>query len=1521
MASVCDVIAALDKFELSLIEKQWTDDIWISEFTTCPDDLPEEFSDKFSPLSYCDIVQVIEDADKIINLWLTASVDASTLINDADTSNSSFSNTSLSPSWTLLQEVNYKNLLALLYYYACKGQINNQDNNMVHTCMKATNFYFTLLTIPGSDIYKIFHISLFEKCLETLAMHKFLEIATGRKIKKSRSARKSEDMSSDDEFLEMDETLTLSQQQTVVKQLNCLMSTFQQFVNKFSFKKHPEALNMTLQILADLTRLERNSNLHEFSTNNTITSFVPLSRNAYLTMKGLCSNFHGRISEIIRLVLFHLVPNLTSVGGLSNPEFNKFTQKELTNIRSIAVSFITENIIPIGDDASLGLKILVQQLCYNMIDRADYRSKATDMVLTILCKLPTELYYSLIKWIFRMSMMEGAHHRVISLELLSKLIFMKPGSNEVTKLTDSQFQHIESQLQCSENISAGRSEIHQKTDYTTNISQEPIVSFSQPVNYVPLEFRRTMLAIIIDRIRDEAAIVRTRALSILAEIIANKTSQALQMILRDLFIYPYSDMNAINLSNCDKENEFLKWKTFVGYLDKIQDADITKHMFPGARVIINKVFEKCLDERVNVRKAALQVISSLFKFSSKWMTSEALALFGKHCRDPALSIRKDMINSVTELMLFFPDHEPVMDLWVEEVVPLLMDREIKVQEQALQIFTNVILSKIKAFKDIKSHADELPWKILDKIAKQNKRSFFMAACTLWSESGQFNQSIVTTLKSHIGTLNEGPAWMFLACMSEYFDIEKPNFVMEYYLDVISKDIGDKNRSYFALLTLSTSWQKLPREKMEILQLEMYNKLKSYTVNPTFVTLTVEIVAGITVYIAEDELSGKKEVAKWGIEMIQDCETHIENCLKDKTRDCPNCINILALLGALVPICPDKIKNPTFTMLFNFLMESSSGGSAFDRKMCAITVITVSKMALHNDHFARSLVSGLAQLLSQSSDPIVLNNVIVAIADIGESYASLIEPVIPFICIWLKSKHQSLKEITMVLLIELLQEDYLKARDVLVFHLLTMVNEKNPWLVNMVKYYFTNSLLARNPYKMYQLLLPALFHFNNYTSHPDYPKLDMTDAEWQAFDMSGPENHSLRMNIYKFMLLNVPYMVKMKCLHFVCTVVLNGVADSIINIKGKNGEQLLFDALCVLTLPEIKLEYNDLVKGKNDDGEEEDDQKQMPLCKLVKQMFTAVQKKEIIETIIPICCKLKKKLLLDNKRLLPYLRKFIRELVKDYKSEINEIFKEDKQFGIEILHELNTTRSDNGENEDDDDDRGYVQPAVTNENLEKSNVDVPVSDTNANEVVSSSNHSGNLSRVDEEQRVLNSPETVDPGPSVRSKTAEPPQKEPGSSGSATEPISVPPVAPSTSLRRSSHSNSESDECGEGETNSKMNSDQRKKAVNNKQKTEVKVLIERLSPKYLQKLEKTRSKRNLEEENLMKSAVENIILPPPVKGNVKNKKNSLLNTRSANIQSPITPMMSDKKELLTSTPLVVIGNPNFDVDMSSVVDESS
>lgn len=79
------------------------------------------------------------------------------------------------------------------------------------------------------------------------------------------------------------------------------------------------------------------------------------------------------------------------------------------------------------------------------------------------------------------------------------------------------------------------------------------------------------------------------------------------------------------------------------------------------------------------------------------------------------------------------------------------------------------------------------------------------------------------------------------------------------------------------------------------------------------------------------------------------------------------------------------------------------------------------------------------------------------------YASLIEPLISSMCVCLKSKQKAVKKIALILLVELLQEDYLKARGALVFHLLTLINDSDPIAINIVKYYFRNCLIARHPY--------------------------------------------------------------------------------------------------------------------------------------------------------------------------------------------------------------------------------------------------------------------------------------------------------------------------------------------------------------------------------------------------------------------------------------------------------------------------
>lgn len=434
-----------------------------------------------------------------------------------------------------------------------------------------------------------------------------------------------------------------------------------------------------------------------------------------------------------------------------------------------------------------------------------------------------------------------------------------------------------------------------------------------------------------------------------------------------------------------------------------------------------------------------------------------------------------------------------------------------------------------------------------------------------------------------------------------------------------------------------------------------------------------------------------------------------------------------------------------------------------------------------------------------------------------------------------------------------------------------------------------------------------------------------------------------------------------------------MADSIINIKGKNGEQLLFDAFCVLTMPEIKIEYNDLVKGKSEEGEEDDDQKQMPLCKLVKQVFTAVQKKEIIETIIPICCKLKKKLLAENKKLLPFLRKFIRELVKDYKSEINEIFKEDKQFAIEILHEID--KSTNSEVPEEDDNEAFILETADREMVdsEKSNVEIlekmvqsdKTSKISANSLSTRPEHLFEKKRDVQDRESdcegqnaiekIQNPSIVSRDPRPESPTLSQISSVQKQSGDQTLQNFVSSSKVEEGLQEEKHCLQRRSERGSAsglhtqkvvlQRDKKNSYECRKKSIDfercilkvngglsskysrieekNASKIINEISVSENSKPRTDEFFKSSNSKDMEitpeEENVMKKAMDKIIIPSSANGSVKSKL--LMSTKNICTRSPTTPLVGEKKELLTSTPLIRVDNLNFDMDISSVVDESS
>ena len=61
---------------------------------------------------------------------------------------------------------------------------------------------------------------------------------------------------------------------------------------------------------------------------------------------------------------------------------------------------------------------------------------------------------------------------------------------------------------------------------------------------------------------------------------------------------------------------------------------------------------------------------------------------GLCCRDPAVSIRKEMVQILSDLLQRYPDDKELIKVWAKSVVPLVFDQEGKLQECVLKVITS-----------------------------------------------------------------------------------------------------------------------------------------------------------------------------------------------------------------------------------------------------------------------------------------------------------------------------------------------------------------------------------------------------------------------------------------------------------------------------------------------------------------------------------------------------------------------------------------------------------------------------------------------------------------------------------------------------------------------------------------------------------------------------------------------------------------------------------------------------------------
>merc|ERR1712223_151261 len=279
---------------------------------------------------------------------------------------------------------------------------------------------------------------------------------------------------------------------------------------------------------------------------------------------------------------------------------------------------------------------------------------------------------------------------------------------------------------------------------------------------------------------------------------------------------------------------------------------------------------------------------------------------------------------------------------------------------------------------------------------------------------------------------------------------------------------------------------------------------------------------------------------------------------------------------------------------------------------------------------------------------------------------------------LKEKSLIVRRTTLTTIINLLQEDYLKLTGNLFFRILQTLSDESEEILNLTTFYIQQRPLKRKPKVMYSHFIEAIFHFNEYKDHQSYNKFVVSDHERELFSLVGAKNKSARMKLYRFMLENMSDDQRFQTTFKLCKDILQGAVEGSVKLTGKESFELLQDTLACLASDEIKLAS---LKIRHDDIGEIDgtpDVEGAVASAVKKAIISQHVKTNVIENIVPIVIALKRKLEEMRSPLINDLMSYLREIMKDYKSEVKEILSADKQLAAEIQFDLKKWEEDQAE---------------------------------------------------------------------------------------------------------------------------------------------------------------------------------------------------------------------------------------------------
>ncbi|ROT83248.1 putative condensin-2 complex subunit D3 [Penaeus vannamei] len=1139
------VLDLLLKFSVDKLDSAWIKNVIDADFTEV-EDLPPEFEDLHCSTNFSGLFGAVIGSCR---QW----IDTMPALNDDSDRRTSTSNLNKSTEeergevethtrfWIDLSEnVNLKGLMSLLFFYIFRGQRYDAKEEDRELGIQAASLYFLLLSVPGSNAFRVFHPVMYLKALDILRLTTKLRVGAvspkkGRQGGVRGSQRKSHeelmaDMEDDDEAeITM---LTPSEANKLIRSLNILLNDFLRLSQRFSLKHSPESMDETISILVDVSRSETHNAQGIFVGRHGPATVTALAYNAYVALQSICNPIHGKVP-----------------------------------------------------------------------DKAEFRQKTAQSVVEILRYLPIQLYTKLMKWFFKFSHNEKAGHRLFLLEVISKMLGEEERQAEGSdnRPVQNSTQEVQPPLRT---IREGQEEEEESEDDNSSSSFDN-VRVDHSVNVPPdrnILSHKFLLSIIFSRCRDSGATVRSKALALLAECTFS-TNPTIMLAMKQIFFRsrptvfttPHIENNNINMeSPLELEDE---------------DLDL-----PNASLVVSMLHRRALDDKVTVRKSALQVLENLMRIDNEMLTDKNIEVLVEHCRDPALIIRKQMVTSLTTLVLCYPEHSGVMSRWIKGVLPLILDPEMKVQERVVEVLDQLLFKPMLPHDHPKGNLPEskLPWHVLSGITKHSFHKFFNKAIMMWSKTEYVRPQIASIARTHIGNKYNEEVWTLLALLSNHITVKNIAFAVDYFEEHCQ---GESQVGAYTLQqvlkVLSNSIKHVPNDRAEALQKQLLEPVNNFLVGVELISSMMDTVTLLSYKLHGDEAEGQKDIEKWVAPLLKMCDDHLKHILFEKTDPIDKegeelLFRHLFTLGEASMLCPHKVNKRMFLMLQSIIFHQSGvqrTGSAIipssqtqssqptaitfipTTRVQALAVVTLGKMCLQHEDQAKRIIPALGKMLDSSTCSSLKINIVFTLSDMCVRYATLVDPLMPQVTACLRDPDLQVRRTTLTLLINLLQEDYLKLKGSFFYRILQCLTDDQEDIRSTVIFYITERLLKRFPKILCQHFIECIFHYNCYEEHESYNKFTQSTSEKELFSLAEEHHREDRHMIYRFMLDHMPDDQRFTITQRLCQDVLGGIVDGRIKLT-PSSLPMLQDTLTVLSSDEIKLAS---LKSRPEDADQPTDQ--------------------------------------------------------------------------------------------------------------------------------------------------------------------------------------------------------------------------------------------------------------------------------------------------------------------------------------------